>query len=139
MRSTLRYLPFSPQSMNISPYLDHSIFQFDESEVSMLARVSLIGDRPLRFYCRKNGSIKFKLPVNGIPGPHSPPASSSTSLSSLSREGGQNTGGNHQHHHLSFGKTPVTIIFHPYLPFVITVRYGYSQNEVPMLNFHVRS
>eukprot|EP00184_Porphyridium_aerugineum_P006149 CAMPEP_0184698324 /NCGR_PEP_ID=MMETSP0313-20130426/4989_1 /TAXON_ID=2792 /ORGANISM="Porphyridium aerugineum, Strain SAG 1380-2" /LENGTH=800 /DNA_ID=CAMNT_0027157249 /DNA_START=91 /DNA_END=2493 /DNA_ORIENTATION=+ len=71
MRSILSVIPISPQLKNWSPYLDRSLFSFDERRLA-----SLEGSRPMpileypavKFLSRRSGSLKFKLTPGNFSG-----------------------------------------------------------------------
>lgn len=57
----LALLPISAQSYSCSPYLDLSLFSFDDKWVSAMERPKPCGEHPIRFYSRDSGFLKFKI------------------------------------------------------------------------------
>ncbi|CAH1961527.1 unnamed protein product [Acanthoscelides obtectus] len=57
----LAQLPISAQSYSTSPYLDLSLFSYDEKWVSVMERPKACGEHPIRFYARDSGFLKFKI------------------------------------------------------------------------------
>lgn len=55
----LSQLPISAQSYSSSPYLDLSLFSYDEKWVSVMERPKACGEHPIRFYARDSGFLKF--------------------------------------------------------------------------------
>lgn len=57
----LAQLPISAQSYSCSPYLDLSLFSYDDKWVSPLERPKPCGEHPIRFYARESGFLRFKI------------------------------------------------------------------------------
>ncbi|KAL3281566.1 hypothetical protein HHI36_004774 [Cryptolaemus montrouzieri] len=57
----LAQLPISAQSYSSSPYLDLSLFSYDDKWVSVLERPKACGEHPIRFYARDSGFLKFRI------------------------------------------------------------------------------
>ena len=60
-RRILSQLPISAQSYSSSPYLDLSLFSYDDKWVSVMERPKACGDHPIRFYARDSGFLRFKI------------------------------------------------------------------------------
>lgn len=60
-RRLLSQLPISAQSYSSSPYLDLSLFSYDDKWVSVMERPKACGDHPIRFYARDSGFLRFKI------------------------------------------------------------------------------
>lgn len=91
-RRVLSQVPISAQSYTSSPYVDLSLFSYDDKWVSVLERPKQCGDHPIRFYCRDSGLLRFKIYTSY----HRPQPSSSKRL--------------------------VAFVFHPFEPFAISVQ-----------------
>ena len=108
----LAQLPINAQSYSSSPYLDLSLFSYEEKWVSVMERPKVCGDHPIQFYGRESGLLKFRLHP-GNPG-HArllyPQQNSSR-------------------------RPLVAITFHPTDPFAISVQ---KINMDFVVNFHVR-
>ncbi|XP_071529937.1 DET1 homolog [Panulirus ornatus] len=106
----LGQLPISAQSFSASPYLDLTLFSYDDKWVSVMERPKSCADHPLRFYGRDSGLIKFSINAGraGLPG--------STVASSSARR-------------------LVAFTFHPADPFTISVQRA---NADYVVNFHLR-
>lgn len=94
IKRLLSQLPISSQSYSSSPYLDLSLFSYDDKWVSVMERPKACGDHPVRFYARDSGLLKFKIHA-GIVGSKSPPPSA---------------------------RRLVAFTFHPFEPFAISVQ-----------------
>ncbi|KAL0123224.1 hypothetical protein PUN28_007674 [Cardiocondyla obscurior] len=57
----LAQLPICAQSYSSSPYLDLSLFCYDDKWVSMMERPKACGEHPIRFYARDSGLLKFRM------------------------------------------------------------------------------
>lgn len=68
----LAQLPISAQSYSSSPYLDLSLFSYDEKWVSVMERPKACGEHPIRFYARDSGLLKFRI-YAGVLGKSAPP------------------------------------------------------------------
>lgn len=69
----LAQLPISAQSYSSSPYLDLSLFSYDDKWVSVMERPKACGEHPIRFYARDSGLLKFRI-YAGVLGRSAPPA-----------------------------------------------------------------
>ncbi|XP_047004950.1 DET1 homolog [Schistocerca americana] len=69
----LTQLPISAQSYSCSPYLDLSLFSYDDKWVSVMERPKACGEHPIRFYGRDSGLLKFRI-YAGVLGRSPPPA-----------------------------------------------------------------
>ena len=111
-KRVLAQLPINAQSYSSSPYLDLSLFSYEEKWVSVMERPKVCGDHPIQFYGRESGLLKFRLHP-GNPG-HArllyPQQNSSR-------------------------RPLVAITFHPTDPFAISVQ---KINMDFVVNFHVR-
>ena len=108
----LSFLPMSSQSYTTTPYLDHSLFSFDEKLISNLERPKPIGDQIIKFNNRETGRFSFRL----YPGTQ--------------------TSANNQFNYHSNAKRLVQFIWHPREPFCISVQ---KTNQEFNMNFHVYS
>ncbi|CAG2106754.1 unnamed protein product [Medioppia subpectinata] len=61
VRRLLAQLPISAQSYTCSPYLDLSLFSYDDKWISVMERPKACGDHPIRFYARDSGILRFKI------------------------------------------------------------------------------
>ncbi|XP_045604705.1 DET1 homolog [Procambarus clarkii] len=106
----LGQLPISAQSFSASPYLDLTLFSYDDKWVSVMERPKSCADHPIRFYGRDSGLIKFSINAGraGLPG-STVPASTARRL--------------------------VAFTFHPADPFTISVQRA---NADYVVNFHLR-
>jgi de-etiolated-1 len=113
----LSQLPISPQTFSYTPYLDHSLFCYDEKLISNLERPKAIGDQVIKFNIRNTGRFSFRL----YPGRQS-----------------NNILDQHNHNQSSYQfasmKRLVTFIWHPYQPFCISIQRNANDYNV---NFHV--
>ncbi|KAL4143152.1 hypothetical protein QTP88_005515 [Uroleucon formosanum] len=57
----LGQLPIAAQSFSCSPYLDTSLYSYDEKWVSPMERPKVVGEYPIRFYSRESGTLSFYL------------------------------------------------------------------------------
>lgn len=57
----LAQLPISAQSYSNSPYLDLSLFSYDDKWVSIMERPKACGEYPIRFFARDSGLLKFRI------------------------------------------------------------------------------
>ncbi|UYV78531.1 DET1 [Cordylochernes scorpioides] len=73
IKRLLAQLPISSQSYSSSPYLDLSLFSYDDKWVSVMERPKPCGDYPIRFYARDSGLLKFKIHA-GVQDRNPPPA-----------------------------------------------------------------
>ncbi|XP_002154058.2 DET1 homolog [Hydra vulgaris] len=61
VKKLLAQLPISAQSYSSSPYLDLSLFSYDDKWISVMERPKACGDHPIRFYSRDTGLLKYKI------------------------------------------------------------------------------
>jgi len=92
-KRVLAQLPISAQSYTGSPYLDLSLFSYDEKWVSVMERPKACGENAIHFYGRESGQLKFRI-FAGIQGRQAPPQA----------------------------RRLVAFIFHPTEPFAISVQ-----------------
>ena len=71
-KRVLAQLPISAQSFSSSPFLDLSLFSYDDKWVSVMERPKACGEHPIRFYGRECGLLKFKI-YAGVQGRNPPP------------------------------------------------------------------
>jgi len=71
-KRVLAQLPISAQSYSASPFLDLSLFSYDDKWVSVMERPKACGEHPIRFYGRQCGLLKFKI-YAGVQGRNPPP------------------------------------------------------------------
>ncbi|CAG9759628.1 unnamed protein product [Ceutorhynchus assimilis] len=64
IRRILAHLPISAQSYTTSPYLDYSLFSYDDKWISVMERPKPCGEHPIRFNARESGYLKFRLYVD---------------------------------------------------------------------------
>ncbi|KAJ7564160.1 hypothetical protein O6H91_02G005500 [Diphasiastrum complanatum] len=108
VKRTLASLPFSSQCQSPSVYFDQSLFHFDEKLISATERHKPCMENPIKFLSRRRpNSLKFKI----NPG----------------LELGSNDGR---------VKKVASFLFHPTLPFVISIQQSFMQPSV--VNFHYR-
>ncbi|KAK7115345.1 DET1 homolog [Littorina saxatilis] len=91
-RRVLSQLPISAQSYTSSPYVDLSLYSYDDKWVSVLERPKNCGDHPIRFYCRDSGLLHFKIFTS------------------------------HHRVQPSSSKRLVAFVFHPFEPFAISIQ-----------------
>jgi len=101
VKQLLAQLPISSQSYSSSPYLDLSLFSYDDKWVSVMERPKACGDHPIRFYSRKSGLLMFKIHA-GVLGRPIPPTT----------------------------RRLVAFTFHPFYPFAISVQRNNSEYVV---------
>ncbi|XP_025411169.1 DET1 homolog isoform X1 [Sipha flava] len=65
----LGQLPVAAQSFTSSPYLDTSLYSYDEKWVSPMERPKVVGEYPIRFYSRESGLLSFCLYTSESKGP----------------------------------------------------------------------
>jgi len=92
-KRVLAQLPISAQSYSPSPFLDLSLFSYDEKWVSVMERPKACGEYPIRFYGRECGLLKFKI-YPGVQDKNPPPQA----------------------------RRLVAFTFHPFDPFAISVQ-----------------
>lgn len=103
----LSQVPISSQSFVSTPYLDHSLFSYDEKLISNLELPKVISDKIIRFNDRETGRFSFRFYL-----------------------------GKHNSNDQQFNsfKTLNTFIWHPTQPFCISIqRNSHDYN----INFHV--
>ncbi|KAF9950649.1 acid phosphatase det1 [Mortierella alpina] len=61
VKRSLCVLPYSPQSLSDSPYLDLALFSYDEKVISASERQRQCQDFPIKFYLRGSGELRFKI------------------------------------------------------------------------------
>lgn len=61
VKRLLSQLPLSSQSYSASPYLDMSLFSYDDKWISQIERPRSSGDYPIKFYSRESGILKFQI------------------------------------------------------------------------------
>ncbi|TMW44594.1 hypothetical protein DOY81_010324, partial [Sarcophaga bullata] len=104
-------LPISSQSFSTSPYLDYSLFNYDDRFISTLERPRLNSLEPIRFYDRDTGHLKFRVFLEQ-------PCDSGHEDFELIRN----------------PRDLVSFIFHPYEPFFISIQKFISRY---VINFHM--
>lgn len=105
-------LPCPPQSFSESPYVDPSIFRFDDRSISASDRQRSASEYPVRFFSRLSDRFCFKLNSAATP-----PDASNQSTSYRS-------------------KKYVQWVFHPYLPLVLSSQHTLIRSMV--VNIHYR-
>jgi hypothetical protein len=70
-------LPLVAQSYCVSPYLDKSLFSYDDRLISVAERAKPFSDMPVKFYSRAAGTVRFKL-CTTVPGRATPSAATRT-------------------------------------------------------------
>ncbi|XP_058803086.1 DET1 homolog isoform X2 [Phymastichus coffea] len=114
----LAQLPICAQSYSSSPYLDYSLFCYDDKWVSMMERPKPCGEHPIRFYARDSGLLKFRMHA-GIFG-RPPPIP------------------RYPHQPRERDLRKVVFTFHPTDPFAISVQRASNNNTDYIICFHVR-
>ncbi|RKP10149.1 De-etiolated protein 1 Det1-domain-containing protein [Thamnocephalis sphaerospora] len=71
IKHMLSLLPCSPQSFCDSPYMDHSLFSYDEKALLTQERPQKAQDYPVKFFDRRSSQMRFKLYNHS---PNRPPA-----------------------------------------------------------------
>lgn len=64
-------LPISAQSYSSSPYLDLSLFSYDDKWVSIMERPKAASEFPIKFFARDSGLLRFRIHAvqkSGLPG-----------------------------------------------------------------------
>lgn len=90
----LAQLPMQSQILNPSPYLDLSLFSYNDKYISSVERPKTNGDYPIRFYSRKSGILRFEMIT-----PHQ--------RQTVSQQPGRKL---------------VNFVFHPHEPFAISMK-----------------
>eukprot|EP00041_Stephanoeca_diplocostata_P011813 m.195639 g.195639 ORF g.195639 m.195639 type:complete len:547 (+) comp18681_c0_seq6:306-1946(+) len=113
IRRSLSELPVAPQNIRESPYFDPALFDYDEKLISHSERLKHCTEFPVKFYSRKHGNVVFRIP---------------TGKKTAVRQGHSQ-------------KKLASFLFHPFLPFVITIQHVIYSNGVTSshTNFHVFS
>eukprot|EP00039_Didymoeca_costata_P018303 m.332973 g.332973 ORF g.332973 m.332973 type:complete len:596 (+) comp17038_c0_seq1:229-2016(+) len=107
-------LPIASQIYRESPYFDYQLFSFDEKSISHADRLKHCSEFPVKFYSRMHGGVVFRIRTG-------------------EREDGSQQGSNGQRKRLA------SYVFHPYLPFSISVKHVINQpNTQSYTNFHYR-
>ena len=101
IKRALYTLPTSRMNYCCSPYLDHSLFQYDERMVATADRPRPCAEHPVKFFLRSKPSSFFKI---------APPFSSYTGDTR--------------------GKKLVAYIFHPIFPFVVSILHGSQRSQL---------
>uniref|UniRef100_A0A1B0C8B4 Uncharacterized protein n=1 Tax=Lutzomyia longipalpis TaxID=7200 RepID=A0A1B0C8B4_LUTLO len=70
----LAQLPISSQSFSSSPYLDLSLYSYDDKLVSVMERPKACTEYPIRFFARDSGFLKFRI-FPGLQGKYLQPSS----------------------------------------------------------------
>lgn len=114
VRRSLAVLPCRAQYYRESPYFDMSLFSYDEKAISHLDRLRHCSEFPAKFYSRLHGGVAFRIQA-GAENPD------------LGRR--------------RASKYLVNYIFHPYLPFAISVQHIIMQpgSSTSITNFHYRA
>ncbi|KAG0212332.1 acid phosphatase det1 [Mortierella sp. GBA43] len=158
VKRSLCVLPYSPQSLTDSPYLDHALFSYDEKVISASDRQRPCQDFPIKFYLRGSGELRFKIHLSK-PGPHGGSHGGTVSTSSTTNMAGVNQNGlnamntnilnnvgntmiNMNGNNVAIGsgammrsKRFATFIAHPFEPFIISIVQ--SQLQPTVLNLHL--
>ncbi|KAG0368896.1 acid phosphatase det1 [Gamsiella multidivaricata] len=92
VKRSLCVLPYSPQSLSDSPYLDQALFSYDEKVISASDRQRPCQDFPIKFYLRGSGELRFKIHLFK-PGMISSTSTSSSSNGGVSNSSNNNTAG----------------------------------------------
>lgn len=106
----LAQLPISAQSYSVSPYLDLSLWSFDDKWVSSLERPKACGEFPIRFFARDSGILKFRLHTGNQQKPTGNPSA----------------------------RRLVAFSFHPTEPFAVSVQRVPTTPTDYIANFHIR-
>ncbi|KAF9926912.1 acid phosphatase det1, partial [Modicella reniformis] len=159
VKRSLCVLPYSPQSLSDSPYLDQALFSYDEKVISPSDRQRPCQDFPIKFYLRGSGELRFKIHLFK-PGPHSGNhgivgTNSTTNMAGLNQNALNamntnilsnvgnamiNVNGTTMAAAIGSGtimrsKRFATFIAHPFEPFIISVIQ--SQLQPTVLNLHL--
>ncbi|KAK3828274.1 MAG: De-etiolated protein 1 Det1-domain-containing protein [Benniella sp.] len=158
VKRSLCVLPYSPQSLSDSPYLDHALFSYDEKVISASDRQRPCQDFPIKFYLRGSGELKFKIHLFK-PGPHGGNhgvvgTNTTTAMTGINQTGANTVNANILAHvgnamivngnnvaaamgsgSMIRSKRFATFIAHPFEPFIISIiQY---QVQPSSLNLHV--
>ncbi|KAF8937626.1 acid phosphatase det1 [Dissophora ornata] len=154
VKRSLCVLPYSPQSLSDSPYLDQALFSYDEKVISASDRQRPCQDFPIKFYLRGSGELRFKIHLFK-PGTSSNGGIGSSNITNATNINGVtanafnalnnitnnigiiNTNGNNATATGSImrSKRFVTFITHPFEPFIISIIQIHLQPTV--LNLHL--
>ena len=97
VRRVLTNLPASSQLLSPSPYLDLTLFHYDEKHMSAMVRPRVYQEQPLKFFARARADRpRFKIQAAATEAP------------------------------ARLGRIFVAHHFHPYLPVVLCVVQGYT-------------
>jgi hypothetical protein len=113
----LANLPIGSQTYSISPYLNQSLFSYDDRLVSNLDRPKPTIDQYLNFNMRENGRLAFRISLGVL----------------QSNNSNQTNNGNQA---AAMQRRLVAFIWHPREPFCISIQRGYFEFS---FNFHVYS
>uniref|UniRef100_A0A914WV84 DET1 homolog n=1 Tax=Plectus sambesii TaxID=2011161 RepID=A0A914WV84_9BILA len=108
VRRVLSQLPLASQTFATTPYLDVSMFSYDDKLISQLERPKVAGDSYVRFFSRRTNRLAFQLQCG------------------LGARGGTHSG----------ARNLVAFIFHPTDPFAISVQRSSHRGEYTA-NFHL--
>lgn len=111
VKRLLAQLPISAQSFSPSPYLDLSLFSYDDKWISVLERPKACSDHPIRFFARDSGLLRFRIHAG---------------LEAKSRYNLPPNG----------GRRLVAFTFHPFDPLAISVQ---RTNSDYVVNIHLRN
>ncbi|KAG0055765.1 acid phosphatase det1 [Gryganskiella cystojenkinii] len=162
VKRSLCVLPYSPQSLSDSPYLDQALFSYDEKVISASDRQRPCQDFPIKFYLRGSGELRFKIHLfrPGAQGGSNNSSNNSitngtnnninntntnNNLANLATTLMANNGGTTNNNQNSGGgggttavrsKKVATFIAHPREPFIISIIQQHLQPTI--LNFHIR-
>ena len=110
VKRLLAQLPISAQSFTPSPYLDLSLFSYDDKWISVMERPKACSDHPIRFFARDSGLLRFRIHA-GL---------------DAKREGLPSSG----------ARRLVAFTFHPFDPLAISVQ---RTNSDYVVNIHLRN
>jgi len=98
IRRNLSDLPVGPQNIRESPYFDLDLFSYDEKLISPSERLKHCFEFPVKFYARHHGRVSFRIYT-----------------------------GKRKGHNTKAHKKLASFLFHPYLPFVLTIQHVIQQ------------
>ncbi len=75
VKRLLAQLPISAQSFSSSPYLDMSLFSYDDKFISVMERPKAFAEYPIRFFARDSGLLRFRIHAGVGIGKQAPSAS----------------------------------------------------------------
>lgn len=111
VKRLLAQLPISAQSFCPSPYLDLSLFSYDDKWISVLERPKACSDYPVKFFSRDSGLLRFRIHAG---------------LETRNRDIQPSNG----------GRRLVAFTFHPFDPLAISVQ---RTNSDYVVNIHLRN